>query len=59
MGIFDRLLGKKARTSSDPVCVSCGKPVKASPRVIGGVKVYEGTECTGCGNIYCLILSQF
>ena len=59
MGLLDSLFGRKKQTLSVPVCVSCGKPVAVGPRQVGGVKIYEGTECSGCGKIYCLYCHNF
>jgi hypothetical protein len=59
MGFLDGLFGKKKTSMNAPVCASCGKPVAASPRVVGGVRLYDGTECSGCGNVYCLYCHNF
>ena len=59
MGLLDNLLGRKKQTILMPECASCGKPVTASPRKVGGVVIYEGTQCSGCGKIYCLYCHNF
>jgi hypothetical protein len=59
MGILDRLLGRKKQAKPAPVCASCGKPVNASPRSFGGLIMYEGTLCAGCGKAYCLYCHNF
>ena len=59
MGILDSLLGRKKQTIPMPICTSCGKPVTASPRKVGGVVIYEGTQCSGYWKIYCLCCHNF
>lgn len=59
MGIFDGLLGKKKPVSSGAICAKCGKPINANPRHVGGVIIYEGTECAGCGKAFCLNCHNF
>ncbi len=59
MGFLDKVIGKKKQASSVPVCASCGKPVKENPRQIGGIRIFEGTQCSGCGKVYCLYCHNF
>ena len=59
MGIMDTIFGKKKQASSAPICASCGKPVAALQRQFGGIKMFEGTECAGCGKVYCLYCHNF
>ncbi len=59
MGIFDGLLGKKKQVSAGPVCAICGLSINARPLHVGGVIMYEGTECSGCGKAFCLNCHNF
>jgi hypothetical protein len=59
MGIFDKIFGLRKSASTTPVCAACGKPVRENPRRIGGVIMFEGTECSSCGNAYCLYCHNF
>jgi hypothetical protein len=59
MGIMDEIFGINKKASKSPVCASCGKPVAAIQRQMGGIKMFEGTECAGCGKAYCLHCHNF
>jgi hypothetical protein len=57
MGVLDGLFGRKK--PAGPVCARCGKPIQASPRSMGGLIMYEGTQCAACGRAYCLYCHNF
>jgi hypothetical protein len=59
MGIIASIFGAKKSASLNPIFASCGKPVAAIQRQIGGIRMYEGTECADCGKIYCLHCHNF